>query len=286
MERAQQRIIEGYARAYRLRLPERQRIATAGDLAGKRTGSSVEYQDRKDYVPGDDLRHVDWRAYARTDRLTVKLYREEISPRVDIIVDTSESMKTSEDKAQRAIQLAVFFHLLAGASHAITRVHDLGSRLLPISHPLDLERARHSRVESPLPLLQAAAFSSRGGIKVLISDFLFPCDPGALRSAFRQADRLLLVQILSAFEARPEAGREWRLQDAETNEFLDVGLTGQIVQGYVQRLRQVQEGLDRQMRLGGGAFAVIQDNHSWEQIVRALLRAGMVEPQAAQGALV
>ena len=104
MDSALQRAIEGHARAYRFSMPERQRPPVAGDVAGRRTGSSIEYQDRKDYVPGDDLRHVDWRAFARSDRLTIKLYREEISPRIDIVVDTSRSMTTSPEKADAAVR--------------------------------------------------------------------------------------------------------------------------------------------------------------------------------------
>ncbi len=87
---------------YRLVLPERPKAALMGDMSGRGTGSSIEYQDRKNYVPGDDIRHIDWRAYARSDKLTVKLYREEITPRVDIIADTSLSMTTTPRKWRRA----------------------------------------------------------------------------------------------------------------------------------------------------------------------------------------
>jgi uncharacterized protein (DUF58 family) len=249
----------------------------AGDASGRRTGSSIEYQDRKDYVPGDDLRHVDWRAFARTDRLTIKLYREEISPHLDIVVDTSRSMGTSPEKGARATHLAYFFHLLARQFHASTRVHNLGSRMAPVGHPFELEQAERARVTSPLPLLGGSPATRRGGIKVVISDFLFPFQPRELVAVFRSADRLILIQVLARFEAEPELGGQWRLQDAETDEFLDVAFSRDTVAGYGRRLQLLQDGIDRQLRLLGGAFAIVRDVDPWDRITRSLLSAGIIE---------
>jgi uncharacterized protein (DUF58 family) len=277
MDNARQREIEGYARVYRLRLPERQKVFMAGDVAGKRAGSSIEYQDRKDYVPGDDIRHVDWRAYARNDRLTIKLYREEISPRMDIVIDTSSSMDTSPEKGARAVELAFFFHLLADQLHAVSHIHNLGERLVPIRHPFEFEKAPRRRVKSPLPILEGSAFPRRGGIKILVSDFLFPCEPRELRNIFSGADRLILVQLLSAFESRPELGGEMRLSDAETDEYLDISLNSQNVKGYLDRLEKLREGFDRQTRMVSGAFATLRDIDPLDEVMRALLRAGVIE---------
>lgn len=67
-----------------------------GFLAGRHRsphhGVSVEFVDRRPYVQGDDLRHLDWRAYARNDRLSIKRYEEETNLEATIIVDASGSM--------------------------------------------------------------------------------------------------------------------------------------------------------------------------------------------------
>ncbi|MCG8459508.1 MAG: DUF58 domain-containing protein [Holophagales bacterium] len=55
-------------------------------------GPSVEFSEYRDYQPGDDLRHVDWRLYARRDRLAVKRYEQETNARCYLLVDTSASM--------------------------------------------------------------------------------------------------------------------------------------------------------------------------------------------------
>ena len=56
-------------------------------------GFSVEFAEHREYVPGDEIRHMDWRAYARTDRYYVKLYEQETNLRATIVLDTSGSMR-------------------------------------------------------------------------------------------------------------------------------------------------------------------------------------------------
>ncbi len=64
----------------------------AGQHRSARLGSSVEFAQHREYVPGDDLRRVDWKVYARQDRLVVKQYVEETSLVCHLLVDASESM--------------------------------------------------------------------------------------------------------------------------------------------------------------------------------------------------
>ena len=91
------------AEGWRLALPGRPLGGRIGERLGRGTGTSLEFMDFRDYVPGDDLRHIDWSAYARTDQLKVRLYREEIAPALDIVVDLSPSMAVTPAKA-RAVE--------------------------------------------------------------------------------------------------------------------------------------------------------------------------------------
>lgn len=143
------RAIESYAARYQLLLPDRQRASRMGELAGKRTGSSIEFQDRKDYVLGDDPRHIDWRAFARNDRLTIKLYREEISPRIDIVVDTSLSMGVTPEKIERRLDLAYLCFLMARRHHGAISLYSLGERLTRFKDPFDLLATQDRRQDSP-----------------------------------------------------------------------------------------------------------------------------------------
>ena len=69
------------AAAFRLAMPRTPIGGRIGERLGSGTGSSLEFQDYRPYAPGDDLRHVDWAAYARSELLAVRLYREEVAPR-------------------------------------------------------------------------------------------------------------------------------------------------------------------------------------------------------------
>src|ERR1022692_2809336 len=82
---------------------------------GRRAGSSIDFQDYREYQPGDDLRFIDWGIYARTDRLTVKLFREEVTPHLDLILDGSRSMNLENTaKANAVAQLAALLASSAG----------------------------------------------------------------------------------------------------------------------------------------------------------------------------
>src|SRR6266545_2852045 len=116
-------LIEGESAGmrYALEPPRAASAALAGLQLGRQAGASLEFRDHRDYQPGDDLRRIDWNAFARSDRLTVKLYREEISPHLDVVLDGSRSMALeSTAKARAAVGLAAAFAVAAenaGYSH-------------------------------------------------------------------------------------------------------------------------------------------------------------------------
>ena len=78
------------------RLEMRARLVVEGYISGMHRspyhGFSVEFAQHREYAPGDDLKHLDWRVYGRADRYYIKEYEEETNLRCHIILDTSESM--------------------------------------------------------------------------------------------------------------------------------------------------------------------------------------------------
>jgi uncharacterized protein (DUF58 family) len=78
-------------------LPIKARVIVEGALSGLHRasvhGSSVEFSQHKEYSPGDELRHIDWRAYAKGDRYYVKQYEQESQLTVYLVLDASASMK-------------------------------------------------------------------------------------------------------------------------------------------------------------------------------------------------
>src|ERR1700744_5582155 len=88
---------------YALQVPQVAASGVVGSRSGRRAGSSIDFQDYREYQPGDDLRFIDWGIYARSDRLTVKLFREEVTPHLDLILDGSRSMNVPETAKARAV---------------------------------------------------------------------------------------------------------------------------------------------------------------------------------------
>src|SRR6266404_9411143 len=81
--------------------------AIKGERRSKRKGQSVEFADYRNYVKGDDLRHLDWNLYARLDRLFIRLFQEEEDLHFYVLIDNSLSMDFgSPSKLHYAKQIA------------------------------------------------------------------------------------------------------------------------------------------------------------------------------------
>lgn len=107
------------ARLDRLDLLSRKMLAgkLPGERRSKRRGRSVEFDDFRNYVPGDDLRHIDWNVLARLDKLFIKIFREEEDLALHVIVDASASMNTGGNTGGNAGEpnKLVYAHQLAMA---------------------------------------------------------------------------------------------------------------------------------------------------------------------------
>lgn len=91
-----------------------------GERRSKRRGRSVEFDDYRDYVPGDDLRHIDWNVLARLDRLVVKIFQEEEDLAVHLVLDASASMNAGHGPANKllyAVRLAAALGAIALAGN-------------------------------------------------------------------------------------------------------------------------------------------------------------------------
>ncbi len=245
------------AELYRLALLHQRRRGPAGELLGSGTGSSLEFQDRRSYAPGDDVRHLDWRALARTDTLYVRQYREEILPRVDLLIDGSGSMAVEDEKAQLTVDLA---ELLAGAAVAggfQVAVVVLGDR--PDRLEADRLRAAGIAFEARSPLTaslrEAGALLRPGSLRVLVSDFLSPHAPQDLvRGLARSSGGLGLLQVLGRADLEPPQDAALRLTDAESGEALDLMLDGRARTRYLERLEKLVAGLRSECLRAGASF--------------------------------
>lgn len=213
------------ATAGRLRLPLRSRVwkGQAGEFTGAGTGSSLDFQDHRNYLPGDDPRHINWQAYARTGTYTMKLFREEVRPVIDLLIDASDSMWFDAVKARRAAELVYFvtesaraagsspaFHLLRGESTRMVAPEAL------VTHAwLDEARSMAAADAAATPVVERVPLRANA-VRVFVSDLLFAADPEALVRvlAGRHGSPIILAPFLST-EATPEWAGNYEFVDAE-----------------------------------------------------------------------
>ncbi|MEZ5976951.1 MAG: DUF58 domain-containing protein [Planctomycetota bacterium] len=221
-----------------------------GARLGRAQGASIEFADRRDYTPGDDVRHIDWRAYARSDQLVVRTYREEIAPRVDVLLDVSRSLATSEEKARGALDLAALWLALARDAGFAAQLHSVGDRLSRV--PDEVLDRDGLAFDSATPLdagLEHAASLPAEGVRVLVSDFMTPAPPRTvLRRAFARASAGIALAVWHRDEALPPEGGAMRLVDAETGRTREVVVDRARRERYLARLARWREELAAEAR--------------------------------------
>ncbi len=264
--------VEAACAAWRLAWPRQMLRGHAGARLGTGTGSSVEFMDHRDYVPGDDLRHLDWRAYARTDRLNVRLFREEVAPALDLVLDLSPSVFVTEAKARTLDDLVLAYRHWCRAAGVRARVLAAAGEEIPEGKPL---------AEGAIPrgaLLPRALLRARS-LRVVVSDFLFPEDPaGELRQLARGAVQLDMIHLLDPWEADPRADGALTLVDAETGERLDLRLDDAAREVYGARLARLRAGVAAAARTLGARLALAVAAPAAAVFRNALLPAGLIEP--------
>jgi uncharacterized protein (DUF58 family) len=265
-ERLRQYLVEGERAGmrYALGLPRLAPVGLAGSALGHRTGSSLEFKDYRDYQPGDDLRHIDWNAFARSDQLSIKLFREEVHPHLDVVFDASRSMDLEDSAKGRAtLALAAFFAAAAanaGYSHAAWL---LGPGYRPVANGqaspslwegIDFAHRGPPEGEPGAAASGAPAWRPRG-LRVLLSDLLWLGEPLAtLRPLAERAAVVVVVQVLAAADVDPPAAGNLRLVDSETGETRDLRVDDGVVRRYREALARHQQNWSRACRQVGAVF--------------------------------
>ncbi|HET9370729.1 MAG TPA: DUF58 domain-containing protein [Vicinamibacterales bacterium] len=135
---------------YRLRLRQRDRGTVTGAHLIRQRGQSLEFREFRPYLPGDDVRHVDWRASARhhrRDELVVRTFEHEVQTRVVISIDTRATMRLPEvaSKLHIARWFAEAMAYIAGRSGDAVALHALGRRqVVELGTSADRGRIRHA----------------------------------------------------------------------------------------------------------------------------------------------
>jgi uncharacterized protein (DUF58 family) len=214
------------------------RLAMEGSVSGQHKsphrGSSVEFAEYRNYVPGDDIRRLDWRVFARSDRFYLKEFEAETNLRCYLIIDCSASMGftgAGQSKLDYARRLASSLGYLvinhgdaAGVVCVGEKAHvDVPPRRNPahLQLVLDTIEAAEPKGETGLiPVLHALAERIRTRAMVLVFSDLF-CDPEELLSAFQhlryKKHDLAVFHLLDRMEVDFKFDRPVRFQDMESS---------------------------------------------------------------------
>ena len=216
--------------ALSLAMRGRARGGAGGSRKSRQLGSSAEFSDYREYIPGDDIRRLDWNALARFDRLFVKLFMEEQESAVTVLLDGSASMAEKWDTARKAAETAAYLALTGGDRVRLYCLREAGNRR---SDPLS-GRSAFPRVTEFLnscapegagdPAACAAKITGlRKGLCFLVSDCYSADGMKGLLDLLRYREQeCSLIQVLSPFELDPELDGAFRLTDAESGEGLDL----------------------------------------------------------------
>ncbi len=279
------------ARLERLQVSSRRPLVggLVGEHRSPRFGSSLDFSDYRQYHPGDDLRRIDVNAYARFDRLLLKLFEAEDDVAVRLLVDTSGSM--AGQKLARAKQLAAAIGFVALTNRDIVTLHTFpvrheGPRLLgkaAIPQLFDRLEALEAQGATPFAAAASAMLARPGppGITVVLSDLLTEeWDAGLRRlpsAGSRSSGDLAVVQILDPTDITPALTGDVQLVDSETGTTVDVSVSAAVAEDYT-RLAQawLDEVAGRVRRSGAGYARVFTDDEIETVILDTFTRSGVL----------
>lgn len=183
----------------------------SGSVLGQGTGSSIDFHDQRPYLPGDDPRHINWQAYARSGAYTMKLYRQEVTPRVDVLFDSSASMFLTEAKALRSWELLYFCVESALRLGAAVKVWQLGANGMAeasLERVLGDNLAGDGGTEEPMAKAAGmlAGMPLRGGaLRVWISDLLYEENPAeVVAGLLRERGKAMILAPHCVEESKPD----------------------------------------------------------------------------------
>ena len=264
-----------------------------GNHQSKNFGSSCEFADYRDYVPGDDISKIDWNAYARFDKLYQRLYLDERQMHTRIYIDASRSMHHGTfEKAEQAIKVAAAFAYLSVSEMDKVSVYAIhGSQVDEVITGM-VGKDAYIKCVSALNDIEFNSDASIGeaivpskigmgdGYSILISDFLTDEDYERAIDKFAEKKRdILCVQILSREELNPQFRGKMHLFDVEDqHRFFRKKIDKDRINAYKAALKFITEKIKTYCESRGGhymllpAYARISDIFFGEMVDMGVLK--------------
>ena len=228
-------------------------------------GFSQEFAEYRAYSPGDDLRHVDWNVFARTERMFLKRYRGETNTQLTILLDASRSMKFGSHSVGKmgyaqflAASLAYLAHLQRDAVGLIIFDDEVRRFVPPSSRQGQLHRLLHAieeaqpgtRTDFAKPFSTLMNFLRRRSLVVAISDYWEKPEKiiETVSPLRYRGNELALLHVLDPEEIRPKLKQPVLFEDLESGETIEVAPDymqheyRQKIDGHIDDLRTRAQG--------------------------------------------
>jgi uncharacterized protein (DUF58 family) len=240
-----------------------------GEQKSDFSGQGMIFKDHKEYVPGDDIRKIDWKAYARTGEHYVKRFQEEKNVTIHIVVDRSSSMDFGEvnkyeyasklglalaymtNKTNNRFRYSVFSETLTDLN-AARRNANLGQLVETLNN---LRKTPESQVGKCLS--QYASRIKNKSTVVIFSDFLVDIEKVQDALTSLEGSEVVLVNALSAEEISPEIEGDTILKDPESSSKIRTYLTGKVKKKYQNQLEDHQRKLRETADENGAKFVQV-----------------------------
>ncbi|MDE6607561.1 MAG: DUF58 domain-containing protein [Lachnospiraceae bacterium] len=277
-----------------LKVSHKSSLNMSGSRKSIHKGISAEFSDFREYMPGDDLRRMDWNVYARLDKLYIREYMEEKEAVVNVLIDTSASMDYgAESKAELARDLAAVVGFLALNNMDRLILYDMKD----MGQGLSVNGGRNGFAKV-LKWLSALTFSGETdmllsarkmqykgpGVTVIISDFLhqdmFGAAPAKQGGSYEKLiqylnycrQRPVVLHTLAAEELRVTFTGALNLIDAETDLRLRLTMDEKTIGSYEKELNRLIKRMKQGCTAGRGAYILCDAGKDRNQLVFQDLR--------------
>lgn len=260
---------------------------TGGERRSIRRGQSQEFADHRPYVPGDDLRHLDWHLYGRLDQLWLKLFEENDDRVVQAMLDASASMQG--EKLDYARQLAAALAWVAlghGDRVAVAGISDTLAHYAPARRGRAAASGVFRSLEAihpsgPTDLSAGIARSPRqrgNGVVLLFTDMLYPDGPDrALQQLRARGNEVHAFHVISPADLRPDLSGDVVLVDAETGEEMSLTVDEDVLDAYEATMHAwADEMRSTCHRLGVGYSRLLTATPVEEVLLKDLRRQGLL----------
>lgn len=271
--------------------------AIKGERRSVKRGTSIEFADYRDYVPGDDLRRLDWNIYARLERPMTKLFEDEEDLAVHLLLDRSGSMDWPREGDHNLHKFTFGQRIMAGLGFLALSTNDrlmmtasggdnaqafgpargraYGARLLKFVETLK----PGGKTDLNAMMKQYAVRAGRPGLCIIISDLLSPDGyQEGLNILLGKGFEVAVIHLLAPDEIEPPLAGDLQLVDAETGLPQDVSIDADMRDLYTRRLHEWREGVRADLVKRGVHYLFVDTSTPWEKVILYdLRRAGLVK---------